>query len=70
MADFNNFGLILQDFEKSFKCNQLVLALQFSFNVEVVCLIIETLLADILFVFAIDFRSFSFGNSEVTKSHP
>ena len=32
LADFNDFGLILQDFERLFRCNQLVLALQFSFN--------------------------------------
>ena len=32
LADFNDFGLILQDFERSFRLNQLVLALQFSFN--------------------------------------
>ena len=32
LADFINFGLILQDFERPFKRNQLVLALQFSFN--------------------------------------
>ena len=32
LADFNDFGLILQDFERLFRCNQLVLALQFSFK--------------------------------------
>ena len=32
MDDFNDFGLILQDFERPFRRNQLVLALQFSFN--------------------------------------
>ena len=32
LADFNDFGLILHDFERPFRCNQLVLALQFSFN--------------------------------------
>ena len=32
VADFNDFGLILQDFERPFRWNQLVLALQFSFN--------------------------------------
>ena len=32
MADFNDFGLILQDFERPFGRNQLVLALQFSFK--------------------------------------
>ena len=32
MADFNDFGLILQDFERPFRRNQLVLALQFSFK--------------------------------------
>ena len=31
-ADFNDFSLILQDFERPFRWNQLVLALQFSFN--------------------------------------
>ena len=31
-ADFNDFGLILQDFERPFRCKQLVLALQFSFK--------------------------------------
>ena len=34
MADFNDFGLILQDFERPFRRNQLVLALQFSFKGE------------------------------------
>ena len=34
LADFNDFGLILQDFERSFRWNQLVLALQFSFKVD------------------------------------
>ena len=33
MADFNDFGLILQDFERPFRRNQLVLALQFSFKI-------------------------------------
>ena len=33
LADFNDYGVILQDFERPFKWNQLVLALQFSFNV-------------------------------------
>ena len=32
LADFNDFGLDLQDFERSFRWNQLVLALQFSFK--------------------------------------
>ena len=32
LADFNDFGLILQDFERPFRWNQLVLALQFSFK--------------------------------------
>ena len=32
MADFNDFGLILQDFGRPFRRNQLVLALQFSFK--------------------------------------
>ena len=32
LAGFNDFGLILQDFERPFRWNQLVLALQFSFN--------------------------------------
>ena len=32
LADFNDFGLILQDFERPFRSNQLVLALQFSFS--------------------------------------
>ena len=32
LADFNDFGLILHDFERPFRWNQLVLALQFSFN--------------------------------------
>ena len=32
LASFNDFGLILQDFEWPFRWNQLVLALQFSFN--------------------------------------
>ena len=32
LADFNDFGLILQDFERSFRWNQIVLALQFSFK--------------------------------------
>ena len=32
LADFNDFGLILQDFEQLFRRNQLVLALQFSFK--------------------------------------
>ena len=31
-AGFNDFGLSLQDFERPFRWNQLVLALQFSFN--------------------------------------
>ena len=35
MDDFNDFGLILQDFERPFRRNQLVLALQFSFNCQV-----------------------------------
>ena len=34
LADFNDFGLILQDFERPFRWNQLVLALQFSFKVD------------------------------------
>ena len=34
LADFNDYDLILQDFERPFKWNQLVLALQFSFNVK------------------------------------
>ena len=32
LADCNDFGLILQDFERPFRWNQLVLALQFSFK--------------------------------------
>ena len=32
LADFNDFGLILQDFGRPFRWNQLVLALQFSFK--------------------------------------
>ena len=32
LADLNDFGLILQDFERPFGWNQLVLALQFSFK--------------------------------------
>ena len=32
MADFNDFGLIFQDFERPCRRNQLVLALQFSFK--------------------------------------
>ena len=32
LADFNDFGLILQDFEWPFEGNQLILALQFSFK--------------------------------------
>ena len=32
LDDFNDFGLILQDFERPFRRNQLVLALQFSFK--------------------------------------
>ena len=32
MADFNDFGLISQDFERPFRGNQLVLALQFTFK--------------------------------------
>ena len=32
VADFNDFGLILQDFERPFGWNQLVLALHFSFK--------------------------------------
>ena len=31
-ANYDDFGLILQDFEQPFRCNQLALALQFSFN--------------------------------------
>ena len=43
LADFNDFGLILQDFERTFQCNQLVLALQFSFKQEYIkCLISES----------------------------
>ena len=34
MADFTDFGLILQDFERPFRLNQLVLALQFSFKLK------------------------------------
>ena len=33
LAAFNDFGLILQDFEQHFKWYQLVLALQFSFKI-------------------------------------
>ena len=32
LADFNDFGPILQDFERPFRRNQLALALQFSFK--------------------------------------
>ena len=32
LADFNDFGLILQDFEQLFRRNHVVLALQFSFK--------------------------------------
>ena len=32
LTDFNDFGLIFQDFQQSFGLNQLVLALQFSFK--------------------------------------
>ena len=32
LADFNDFCLILQDFERSFRWNQIVLGSQFSFN--------------------------------------
>ena len=32
LADFNDFGLILQNFERPFRSNQLGLALQFSFK--------------------------------------
>ena len=36
MTDFNDFGLILQDFQWPFKWNQLVLALQFFFKGKVI----------------------------------
>ena len=32
LADLNDFGLVLQDFERPFRWNQLVVALQFSFK--------------------------------------
>ena len=35
LADFNDFGLILQDFGRPFRRNHLVLALQFSFKISV-----------------------------------
>ena len=44
LTDFNDFALILYDFERPFRWNQLVLALQFSFNaygVEIRALAIE-----------------------------
>ena len=34
LADFDNYDLILQDFERPFRLNQLVLALHFSFKLE------------------------------------
>ena len=34
LADFNDFGVILQDFGRPFRCDQLVWALQFPFKVE------------------------------------
>ena len=52
MADFKDFGLILQDFERPFRRNQLVLALQFSFKDRIscytVCVIVICLLYQIM----------------------